>query len=109
MGNKIRKKKSGLSRCESHESSEGGYYTPTVDSATELAPPSDRCVVLCVKEQEGRERRERERSLAPAFVGCALYSIHVEYNTGIQLVILSIMSDLCVHSSLFICVHRHPL
>ena len=63
MGNKIRKKKSGLSRCESHESSEGGYYTPTVDSATELAPPSDRCVVLYVRGQEGREgeRERRER------------------------------------------------
>ena len=60
MGNKIRKKKSGLSHCESHESSEGGYYTPTVDSATELAPPSDRCVVLCVRNREGeREKRER--------------------------------------------------
>lgn len=54
MGNKIRKKKSGLSRCESHESSEGGYYTPTVDSATELAPPSDRCV-CAVCEGTGRE------------------------------------------------------
>lgn len=54
MGNKIRKKRSGLSRCESHESSECGYYTPTVDSGTDLVPPSDRCVVLCVSEREGR-------------------------------------------------------
>ena len=61
MGNKIRKKKSGLSRCESHESSEGGYYTPTVDSTTDLAPPSDRCVVLCVSRREMGKREERER------------------------------------------------
>ena len=52
MGNKIRKKRSGLSRCESHDSSEGGYYTPTVDSTTDLAPPSDRCVVLYVSERK---------------------------------------------------------
>lgn len=52
MGNKIRKKRSGLSRCESHDSSEGGYYTPTVDSATDLVPPSGRCVVLYVSERK---------------------------------------------------------
>ena len=64
MGNKIRKKKSGLSRCESHDSSEGGYYTPTVDSATDLALPSGRrcvllCVCVCVCGEGGREEREK--------------------------------------------------
>ena len=64
MGNKIRKKRSGLSRCESHESSEGGYYTPTVDSATDLVAPSHRCVVLYVSERKsGGGERERERGL----------------------------------------------
>jgi hypothetical protein len=56
MGNKIRKKKSGVSRCESRDSSEGGYYTPTVNSATDLVPPSDRCVVQCVSERKMGER-----------------------------------------------------
>ena len=61
MGNKIRKKRSGLSRCESHESSEGGYYTPTVDSTTDLVAPSHRCVVLYVFERKSGRERERER------------------------------------------------
>ena len=38
MGNKFRKRKSGVSRSESHDSSEGGYFTPTVESATSLVP-----------------------------------------------------------------------